>query len=86
MTILLEIRGKKVHEAERCCTYNGLDKEKEKKRMLACISCNQIEFMVISETKYHCMEYHLHGMTLNEICLKSSTIHSCLSQEEYQIL
>lgn len=54
--------------------------------MLFCISYNQIEFMVVSETKYHCMEYQLHGKTLSYICLKSSTIHSYLSGEEYQIL
>lgn len=46
----------------------------------------QIEFMFFSKMKFHCMEYQLHGMTLNYICLKSSTINSYLSKEEYQIL
>lgn len=87
MTILLESGNKKVHEVERR-TYNGLDKERKNKQKkdVSLYTYKQIEFMVVSETKYHCTEYQLHGMTLNYIYLKSSTIHSCLSQKEYQIL
>lgn len=69
-------------------TWRRLKKKRSnklKKRWLF-VFCNQIEFVVVPETKYHCMEYQLLWMILNYICLKSSTIHSCLAHEEYQIL